>query len=56
MKTAPAKYLGQWPLKPDVALWNLTETVSPLLVKGSTVTEATLKQHGFTVPERKAKR
>ena len=36
---------------PAMELYNLTETISPTLVKGSTVTEASLAKEGFSIPE-----
>jgi hypothetical protein len=53
-KEAPVVYKGHqegFGTIPGFDLYNLTETISPTLVKGSTVTEASLNKEGFTVPD-----
>lgn len=54
LKAAPVTYAGfqaGFGDRPGFNLYNLTEDISPKLVKGSTVTEASLKEAGFEIPE-----
>lgn len=53
VKEAPVTYAGfqQGTARiPGYETYNLTDTISPTLVKGSTVSEAQLAREGFTVP------
>lgn len=54
LKDAPVTYAGFQPgfgKIPGFHLYNLTETIAPHLVKGSTVTENSLNEAGFKVPD-----
>jgi len=53
-KVAPVTYAGFQEgigKRPGVHLYNLTETISPKLTKGSTVTERDITEGGFKLPE-----